>query len=43
MTEIATLKENGFQWIDLENPDSAELMKLAEKCLQNSSICLKAN
>lgn len=31
MTEIATLKENGFEWIDLENPDSAELMKLAEK------------
>ncbi|MFF5383384.1 magnesium transporter CorA family protein [Pedobacter suwonensis] len=31
MTENATLKENGFEWIDLVNPNSAELMKLAEK------------
>ncbi|MBC7567777.1 MAG: magnesium transporter CorA [Pedobacter sp.] len=31
MTEIANLKENGFEWIDLVNPDAAELLKLAEK------------
>lgn len=31
MTAIATLKENGFEWIDLINPDSTELMRLAEK------------
>lgn len=31
MTEIATLKENGFEWIDLVNPEGAELMKIAEK------------
>ncbi|MFP5081299.1 CorA family divalent cation transporter [Pedobacter sp. JCM 36344] len=31
MTEIANLKENGFEWIDLVNPDAEELLKLADK------------
>jgi len=31
MTEIANLKENGFEWIDLVNPDADELLKLADK------------
>ena len=31
MRELASLKENGFEWIDLINPGSEELLKLAEK------------